>query len=483
MPDEHRIAVLRRLREALRHREDSLADMRLRLDQSAGDPRRAEGYRERVANDERSVAKLRDDIAQLEDDLKRLDIVERNAADPRNVENGTDFGPAAGVEAEALRHGAFREAQRCLEEHLRDGLIQTSDADRIDGVLRGPDRLLGVDARYVAAVSQPAYRSAFLKLLTHGAGASLRMTGEEMDAVQQVTAADEFRAMNTGTGSAGQFGLPLAIDPTMIISSAGTISPIRELASHVTISTREYRAVTTAGVTATFAAELTEVADGTPTLAQPDIFTEKAQAFVPFSIEVGADYPGLLDELGKLFADAKNVLEGTKFALGSGHSSNEPQGLVTGLSGTSIYTTASAGTWAVADAYGIQNSLSPRWQANARWLMSLSIYNATKRLVASASSTEPQIVSPDGRLLLNKEWRETSDMATAVAASNKIAIYGSISDAFRIVDRIGMSVELVPHIFGSSNRFPLGARGLYSFWRTSSAVIVNDAARVVSVHT
>jgi len=34
-----------------------------------------------------------------------------------------------------------------------------------------------------------------------------------------------------------------------------------------------------------------------------------------------------------------------------------------------------------------------------------------------------------------------------------------------------MSVELIPHLFGSSNRYPTGQRGLYMYWRNSSKVL------------
>jgi hypothetical protein len=40
---------------------------------------------------------------------------------------------------------------------------------------------------------------------------------------------------------------------------------------------------------------------------------------------------------------------------------------------------------------------------------------------------------------------------------------------FIIVDRIGMDVELIPHLFGASGR-PLGQRGIYAIWRNNSAV-------------
>lgn len=43
-----------------------------------------------------------------------------------------------------------------------------------------------------------------------------------------------------------------------------------------------------------------------------------------------------------------------------------------------------------------------------------------------------------------------------------------------------MSVELVPHILGS-NRLPMGARGLFAFWRTGSAVVNVNAYRVLVI--
>jgi hypothetical protein len=33
----------------------------------------------------------------------------------------------------------------------------------------------------------------------------------------------------------------------------------------------------------------------------------------------------------------------------------------------------------------------------------------------------------------------------------------------------------VPHIFGAANRFPIGQRGLYAYWRNSSKVLSASA--------
>jgi hypothetical protein len=50
---------------------------------------------------------------------------------------------------------------------------------------------------------------------------------------------------------------------------------------------------------------------------------------------------------------------------------------------------------------------------------------------------------------------------------NKIAIYRDFSD-FLIADRIGGTIELIPHLFGATNRYPVGQRGLYYHWRVGA---------------
>jgi len=55
---------------------------------------------------------------------------------------------------------------------------------------------------------------------------------------------------------------------------------------------------------------------------------------------------------------------------------------------------------------------------------------------------------------------------------------GSFRSAFTIADRVGMTVELIPHLFGAAQgNLPTGQRGLYAFWRTGSKVVVPEALR------
>jgi HK97 family phage major capsid protein len=58
-------------------------------------------------------------------------------------------------------------------------------------------------------------------------------------------------------------------------------------------------------------------------------------------------------------------------------------------------------------------------------------------------------------------------------------IFGDFKQ-FLIVDRIGMTVEMVPHVLGA-NRRPTGQRGVYAVWMNNSKILVPDAFRRLSM--
>jgi HK97 family phage major capsid protein len=122
--------------------------------------------------------------------------------------------------------------------------------------------------------------------------------------------------------------------------------------------------------------------------------------------------------------------------------------------------------------YAAQASLPPRYSPAARWLMNIADMNAASRLVASGDADEPQVFSADGSRLLRKPVDELSTLPAGHV------VYGDIRAGFTIVDRIGMEIELVPHLMGP-NRRPTGSRGLYAYWRNSSAVLNPEALRAI----
>jgi predicted phage gp36 major capsid-like protein len=44
-----------------------------------------------------------------------------------------------------------------------------------------------------------------------------------------------------------------------------------------------------------------------------------------------------------------------------------------------------------------------------------------------------------------------------------------------------MSIELIPHLFGTNGR-PTGQRGLYALWRNNSIILNPNSFRVLRVH-
>jgi HK97 family phage major capsid protein len=332
----------------------------------------------------------------------------------------------------------------------------------------------GLEARYLDAVSSPAYERAFWRRLQRPDSAQYELTIEEADAMRLVSQVSAERAMALSPTSAGGFGVPFALDPTIMLSSDGSVNPLRGLATVTPITTNEWRGVTSAGVTASFDSEAQEVSDDTPTLAQPTIPVQRADAFVPFSFEVGMDYPGFQQEVDKLLQDSKDQIEASAFTVGNGTPPN-PQGIIVGA--TNVYTTAGTAAFVVADVYGTQNALPPRFSPKATWMSSNTVGNLIYRFVGGGS-VEPEPFNDDRSVLLGKPWNENSNVVATVTTGSLFLLYGDIAAGFRIVDRIGMSIEVIQNLFSTANLRPTGQRGLLAWWRTGSKVQNVNALRV-----
>jgi HK97 family phage major capsid protein len=392
--------------------------------------------------------------------------------DRRVIEDGAEFpvpGNSPRRRDTAPNHESREAGLRAIDSLRRD--LSPEAGDRLEELVRR-DRA-GVDSRYIAAISDPDYASAFGKRLMRGEHARDEMTDAEFAAWRRVADSVAERAsMTVGTPSEGGFAVPATLDPTVLNTSDGRVNPIRQLASSVTITTDVWQGVSSEGVTASWDPELTEVSEDVPVLEQPEIRPQKLQLFTPFSVEVGADWSTLQQELGQLFTDAKDELEARAFVGGTG--TVEPQGLLVGgtlgvTGGTSV-----AGTVLPGNYYRLQESLPPRFQPKAAFLSSNTQENYAFRAVAEASTTEPKFVAPDRQSILGKPWYEVSHMTTSVAGTT--VAYGDIASAYRVVDRIGLTVELVPHLFGASRR-PTGQRGLYAYARVGGGVINENAVR------
>jgi HK97 family phage major capsid protein len=313
-------------------------------------------------------------------------------------------------------------------------------------------------ARHILTAGSPEYRKAFAKAL---AGVAL--------------STEEQRSLSLTSGSGG-YAVPVTLDPTIIPTSNGAVNPWRAISRVESITGNTWNGVSAGAVVASRDLEFEEVSDDAPTLVQPAATVTKAQAFIPFSIEVSQDWGSLESEMARLIQDAKDVEEATAFATGGGTGVN-PQGVLTGATGTVAAGTAA---FTVANAYALIEALPPRFRPNAVFVGNLAQYNRIRQFDTAGGANLwvqnlTQGVGNDatgalGATLLGKPAYESSVMASVLTAGSKLLIFGDFR-YFLIVDRIGMTVELVPHLFGATNQRPIGARGLLAYWRNTSRVL------------
>lgn len=322
--------------------------------------------------------------------------------------------------------------------------------------------------------AHPDYESGFAKLMM---GRAELLTEEERAAVA------------VGTNTQGGYLVPTHLDPTLILTNAGSSNVIRRLSRVVTLSQADgktWNGVTTAGVTASWDAELAEVSDDSPSFTGVAIPTYKAQALVGASIEAFEDIAALQQDVLMLFADARDRLEGAAHTTGPG--STAPKGIVTALdASTSVeITSTTAATIGEVDLHAVYRGVGVRWRSNATWVMNPLYSLAIKRLGTAVSSAySGDLTAPVTDRILGRPAVESDDMPTTqttTALDNEV-VFGDFSN-YVIVDKPGStSVEFIPHLFHTSNNLPYGARAWYMHFRSGADAVNLQAFRLLQDKT
>jgi HK97 family phage major capsid protein len=324
----------------------------------------------------------------------------------------------------------------------------------------------GETARHIVACGSPLYQRAFGKVLF----------GRPLNH-------DETRALSLA-GAGGGYAVPVTLDPTIIPTSNSVVNPARALARIETITgSNTWNGVSSGAITASRVAEATAATDNTPTLAQPTATVSKAHAFVPFSVEIEEDWTGMQTEIASLLQDAKDDEEGAAFVIGAGSGVN-PQGFVTGT--TATVAAATGLTVTAANLYALEAALPPRFRPNESFVANRGIYNVVRAIdsaggaalwlyVSQGLVTQAPTPGNTGATLLGRGAWEASAMQATVVNATKIMIVGDFR-YFLIVDRIGLHIEVIPHLFGAAQgNLPTGQRGFYCWWRNTSRVLSASA--------
>ena len=296
-------------------------------------------------------------------------------------------------------------------------------------------------------------------------------------------AQDEERAMTSGGTTAGGYAVPTPLDPSMFLTGAGSTNPFRRISRVIpTTEGNTWKGVSAAQVTASTDTEAAEVSDDSPTLAQPSISIYTNRVFVPLSFEAFEDIENIAGDIAGLMADAKDNLEATLMATGTG--SSQPFGVVAAVAATagSRVSPATGGTFAVADVYSVDTAIPARHEdsPDLAWVMNKKYVNAARQF-ATANNYHAFLVDLGaGRpsQLLGSPLYTASAMSSSTTTGQDILIHGNFS-RYYIVDKIGASMEFIPNLFHTSNNLPSGQRAWLMHWRFGADSVDDDAFRVL----
>lgn len=400
------------------------------------------------------------------------------ARKPGHLERGDAPGVMTRVDPFDEQSPVVDRARKLIDSERTADVLGSDGQERLEKIVRTKEASLDgeVVATRLVMTERPEYRSAFRRLIS---SPRPLLTNEEVQAIREL---DEFdaRAMSIGTDNAGGFGVPVLIDPTVILTGQGSPNDFFAISRVETITTDEWKGVSSAGVTWSFDAEAAEVSDDSPTLAQPTVPTHKAQGFVPFSIEVGQDYPGFDVEIGRLLAEGYSELVVEKFTTGSG--TGEPTGIVTALdANTNVEVTPTTdGAFGAVDVYKLWDALPSRSKPGASWMSSTDVQNEIRQFGTDTGHTfSVNLVQEEITRLFGKRYYLNDFMAdfTGTTGAANLLIVGDFRN-FLIAQRAGMRVELVQHLLGT-NRRPSGQRGLYAWARVGSDMVNDLGARLM----
>lgn len=454
-------------------------------------------------NNINELTALREELGRAKaDEERRREAVRAKAFDGRNVESGDGATPSRylggrgpdvvqrnnirpwGVNGDYPSHGAelVRHAQAAVEQVTEDYDHEINRARYLRKLetAGGNNQDRDLTAQWVLASSDPLYRSAFEKILTNPTHGLQLLDHDEVRAFQRAELA---RAALSLTDANGGYLIPFTLDANVVLTNAGIIDPIRQIATIKTIATDTWNGVTSAGVQAEWLGESAEAADATPTFGQPTITPKKAAAWVYGSYEVLAD-SGFANELSMLLADAKARLEGAAFATGNS-GATRPRGIVAAVAAVtaSIVTAAATNTFAIGDVYNTADALRPRDASEASWIANKKIYSLVRRFDTSGGgSFWANLGMGRPRMLLDQPAYECSTMTGAVATSANVLLAGNFKQYY-VVDRVGMSIMYEPMVKSTGNGRPTGQAGWFSFFRVGADVVDPDAFRLLQLGT
>ena len=445
-----------------------------------------------LIDDDGPISELEAERKKVEQRLKVLEAASKTASVDTSVYTRIDNGGDPLGEPDSINHDRKLWDFDAIQRAVRDGAnteIRSralSAVEKVPGMAKDDHREAAT--RFVEMVDEDSDygRTVYQHVLNTSSPEYFKAWRQWIDAsLKNRSAPDAERILSRAqslTDGEGGYAVPLPIDPTIVKNYDVGVNPFRGLARQTTITGDVLRTVNYTAVAASWDGEAAEVSDDASTLANIDITVHKAQAFVPHSIEIGQDHPNFTEVMGDLIRDGRDDLEATAFATGTG--TNQPVGIVTALTGGSFEVSSnSTDTFALADVYDLEEELPAQARARASWVANKRIYQAMREAGgANLDDFWANLGQGQPSQLLGYPAFESSAMDGTITAlsDNYVLILGDFSN-YWIVDRAGLAIEVIPHLFATGNNRPSGQRGLYAWWRVGADSVNDRRFRMLNV--
>ena len=459
--------------------------------------------RDTLIDEYESLERLKEPVISR---MEKIKLIQRSADNPANRD---DYDGPATSAARRWDGGQTPEFMSRLDpfaelDKVRDGLVRGSDmvarsmnviemhakrgmllADRAEEATRkcASDPMI---ARHALLTGHDEYVEAFRAYVNDPQGDGLRMAQ---------------RSLTLGTASGGYL-LPYVLDPTIVITSDGSTNPYRAMADIKQTTSNAWQGVNSAGVQMGWLDEGGQSSDQTPATGQIQIFVKKAAAWVIGSFESVGD-TNFADQLPRLLADSKDILEETAFARGTGGTGNsgQPLGVLNSLgtaqrvlaggSGVAAFTgtlgSGGANNGGLGDVMALNGALGPRFRMSPSvgWVATITNINKIRILDQyGGAGFWANLGQGTPPTLMEKQIRESPSLTqtpgTGTALAAAAGIFGDWSK-FYVVDRIGSTMLFDPLIKGAGTaNMPTGNQGWFYYWRVGSGVATPNAFRWAS---
>ena len=293
----------------------------------------------------------------------------------------------------------------------------------------------------------------------------------------QSAPADELRTLTVSSDPQGGYLAPAELSTEFIrdlveFSPIRGVATVRETASPSVIYPRR------TGITNAKWKGETQTAEGSePGFGQTDVVIRELNTFVDISNSLLADSAGQAEaEVRLALAEDFGAKEGLAFLKGTGPL--QPEGLL--VNPDVLYTpTGNASTLGTAPADTLikaMYALPAAYRARGTWLMNGTTLAAIRMLKDGTTGVylwQPSYAAGQPETILGRPVLEVPDMDDVGSGATPIA-FGDIATAYRIVDRVSLSILVNPFL-----RATEGITRIHATRRTGAAVVQPKAFRKI----